>query len=70
MSSKDTKMGNKYAEISDSHSESETDSDYVPPASDSETEFEIEEDDETFDRKEYQKFLMNMFPSKYLAKKN
>lgn len=60
-------MGNKYAEISDSHSGSETDSDYVPPTSDTETEVEIEE--ESFDRKEYQKFLMNMFPSKYLANK-
>jgi len=61
------KMGNKYAEISDSQSGSETDSDYVPPTSDTETDVEIEE--ESFDRKEYQKFLMNMFPSKYLAKK-
>ena len=44
---------------------SDSDSEYVPEGSDS----EIDPEEEQFNRKEYQKFLMNMFPSKYLAQK-
>ena len=44
-----------------SDSDSDSDSEYVPGVE--------EQEEEVLDRKEYQRFLMELFPSKYLKKK-
>jgi ATP-dependent Lon protease len=51
----------KRLNFSESESNSDSDSEYVPGVED--------EEEEVLDRKEYQKFLMELFPSKYLKNK-